>query len=135
MRRFYKLEGIRFISISLFTVIVLFTTSIPAKAVDVQKDNWVEAISTAFPVIFCQDDQYFRQCFNVTQSECEKVVLSATKVCSEKNIDKIPNILHQPDDGRYWGSYIGKCVASTFDLVYNNKFTNSSKCQDMVNEK
>lgn len=64
--------------------------SMPINANEVLKDDWINGVTTVLPVALCKSDQLFRQCFSVTQEECEEVALSSTRVCIKNNREKIP---------------------------------------------
>lgn len=114
---------------------IIFSTLIPisASATTVTKDNWVASMVTAVPAYFCQENQYFRQCFNITQIECEKVALSATRVCLDNLNDKIPNVLNQPKDGSKWGAEVGECTGGAYDVILQEKKISSDLCNDVNN--
>ena len=116
----------------LMVFLLTFATT-TVNAVEVTKNNWIEAISTALPTAFCQSQQYFRQCFEVSQIECEETASSATRICLEKNKEKIPNILIQPKDGTHWGAIIGKCVGEPYEITLQKKRIDSKKCNDLSN--
>ena len=82
--------------------------SASANSQEVSKEAWISSMSTVLPTVFCQSGQYFRQCFDVSQGECEETAMSATRVCLQKYKDKIPDTLTQPKDGSYWGTIIGR---------------------------
>ncbi|MFO8052734.1 MAG: hypothetical protein R6U54_02075 [Candidatus Omnitrophota bacterium] len=104
-------------------------------AEEVPKDSWVDSVSTALPTAFCQSHQYFRQCFKISQVECEETATSATRVCINKFKDKIPNVLQQPEDGNYWGSIIGKCTGETLETTLIKKRISNPKCDNPDNWK
>ena len=104
-----------------------------ANAEQVSKTAWINAMSTALPTAFCQPHQYFRQCFDVTQIECEETALSATRICLQKHKAKIPNVLNQPNDGAQWGSIVGSCAGETYENVLREHRVNSNVCNDPAN--
>jgi len=116
---------------------VLFVTSVlivismtPGIANEISKDDWINGMTTALPVALCKSDQFFRQCFSVTQEECEEVALSATRVCIENNRERIPSRINQPEDGRYWGQIIGGCVGPAYVIALKDKKINNEKCNN-----
>ena len=96
----------------------------------ISRDDWVKALRTALPAAFCKPEQYFRQCFKVTQAECEQTALSTTRVCLEDLKDKIPETLKQPDDGGLWGAKVGECAGNAYEVSLTKKKIQSDKCND-----
>jgi len=118
------------LNLSAGLLILIASTSM---ANEVSRSDWINAMSTVLPVYFCKADQYFRQCFNVTQIECEETALSATRVCLAQNKDKVPAQLQQPNDGAQWGNVIGSCAGSVFEITLKNKRISNSKCDNPDN--
>jgi hypothetical protein len=108
--------------------VLLITTS--ANSAEVSKDAWINSMSTALPTAFCQADQYFRHCFDVSQTECEETAMSATRVCLQKYQDKIPGTLTQPKDGTYWGRIIGSCAGEAYEITLRKKRISNQRCND-----
>ncbi|MDH5571393.1 MAG: hypothetical protein OEY89_06480 [Gammaproteobacteria bacterium] len=106
-------------NITIRAIILLAITilSSPIQAIEVTKNDWVAAMETALPTAFCNSAQYFRQCFNVTAQECEETASSATRICLNKNKNKIPEILQQPKDGTHWGTVIGACAGEAYEIA------------------
>ena len=119
------------LSIALFILIA----STSAMANEVSKDDWINGMSTALPAYFCKADQYFRQCFAVTQIECEETALSVTRICLSQSKDKIPGRLRQPEDGTKWGTHIGSCAGTAYEIALQRKRVNNSRCNDPGNWK
>lgn len=114
---------------------VLLGLALPAsgQAVKVKKAAWIDAMSTALPAAFCNPRQYFRQCFRVTARECERAAASATRICLDKNKDRIPAVLNQPQDGRRWGATVGSCAGQTYEISLIKKRIDSKRCNDPAN--
>lgn len=111
----------------------LVSLSFSIQAVEVSKNDWLNAMSTALPTAFCNSVQYFRQCFTISAQECEETAASATRICLANNKDKIPEKLAQPEDGTYWGTVIGKCAGNAFEIALIKKRINNTKCNDPAN--
>ena len=114
-------------------IIFLLLTSASANPEEVSKDVWIDSMSTVLPTAFCQPDQYFRQCFDISQTECEETAISATRICLQKYKDKIPNILIQPKDGAYWGRIIGSCAGEAYEMAFLKKRISNKRCNDPNN--
>ena len=97
----------------------------------IYKDQWIEDVLTDFPKKFCGSDQYFSQCYDVDQGECEDAVMSACKACIDKYKDVIPDILTQPQDGRHWSQVISQCAGNVYDAALKDKKKKSAKCGDL----
>jgi hypothetical protein len=117
------------------TLVILFLLCMATvvNAGDVRKDVWINAMSTALPTAFCQSNQYFRQCFEVSQIACEETASSATRICLNKYRAEIPDVLNQPKDGTHWGSIIGKCAGEAYEMALLKKRINSEACNNIAN--
>lgn len=101
-----------------------------AYADQISKEAWIKYMSTALPTAFCQSNQYFRQCFNVTQAECVDTAFSATRSCLEQYKDEIPDILNQSGDGSHWGRIIRSCASESYELALHDKLIQNEKCSN-----
>lgn len=119
------------VMIQRYFFVTLFIVSLPADATEVKKTDWVQQMTTVLPVLLCQTDQYFRQCFNVNSEVCERTMSSAARVCLRKYEDDIPDALMQPEDGTRWGKIVGKCVGASYEAVHINKKKTEDKCDDI----
>jgi hypothetical protein len=117
-------------------ILALIATSLlttGAGANEVSKTDWIKGMSTALPAHFCQPAQYFRQCFSVSQPECEQVALSATRICLEKHKSEIPEVLVQPKDGTRLGTIIGACSGGTYEATLIKKRISNARCSNPAN--
>jgi hypothetical protein len=82
---------------SLLLVFVL-SFSFQSYAADtvISREQFVETMKTAIPNAFCSEKQYFRKCFKITEDECIKEAMRATKVCLISLKEEMPEKLHQP---------------------------------------
>jgi len=90
----------------------------------------VTQFEMALPVALCKAGTYFRACFAVTPVECEQTAASATRVCLNKVRKQLPPKLRQPDEGRAWGTKIGACAGSAYEVALSTKKIQSQKCSD-----
>ncbi|HBC58227.1 MAG TPA: hypothetical protein DCZ03_13795 [Gammaproteobacteria bacterium] len=115
----------------IFTTLLLASVSIQAQ--EVSKEQWVAGMKTALPAHFCQQAQYFRQCFNVTAIECEEVAASTTRICLNELNSQIPITLVQPRDGTMWGSKVGACAGTAYETSLIRKRIANDKCNNISN--
>lgn len=102
----------------------------PSPPILVDRDVWVTQFETALPVALCKAGTYFRACFAITPVECEQTAASATRVCINKVRKQLPPRIRQPDEGRDWGTKIGSCAGTTFDVALSSRKIQSQKCND-----
>ncbi|HKJ18730.1 MAG TPA: hypothetical protein VJ984_15355 [Xanthomonadales bacterium] len=107
--------------------------SMPLKAVEVPKADWIEHLKSIIPTVFCSSEQYFRQCFDVTIEQCEEAMSSSARVCIANLEDQIPEMLVQPDDGTHWGNVIGQCIGASYDQVHKDQRSRDPSCVDPTN--
>jgi hypothetical protein len=103
---------------------------VPALSQEVAKSLWMDQMTTAVPALFCQEPQYFRQCFEVSAEECEELVISSTRVCLQRYDQQIPETLVQPNDGARWGNLVGSCVGRTYEIGFAERKVSDPRCND-----
>jgi hypothetical protein len=118
---------------SILVIILVFLISASAHSQEVARDAWIDKMWTALPAAFCLADQYFRECFDVSQIECEETALSASRICLQKYKDQIPKVLIQPKDGSHWGKIIGSCAGEAYEITLQKKRISNTKCNDPNN--
>lgn len=112
----------------ILSISLLFSTVVWSQ--EVPKDQWILAMQTAVPVHFCSAEQYFRQCFQVSASECEETAASGTRNCLRQVQDQIPDKLVQPRDGNFWGNQVGRCAGIAYEAALADKRISNPKCND-----
>lgn len=110
-------------------LILLITAAAPISAQN-QLDSqiWMAGMVETLPDFFCQDDQYFMQCFEVRQAECREVTRRLTEGCLEEVTDRIPALLDMPDDGRQWGTEVGRCAGIGYDAELAERKRTTPAC-------
>jgi hypothetical protein len=117
---------------SLALILVISSVSLHAKEKEViiDKKLFVDSMKTALPNAFCNEAQYFRKCYNITEDECIKEAMRATKVCLISMEGKMPAKFRQPKDGSEWGSKIGACSGTNYETSLRSKKISSKECND-----
>lgn len=101
-----------------------------SSSVVLDRDAWTNQFEAALPVALCNDGTYFRSCFAVTAAECERTAASATRACLRQVRKQLPREFHQPDDGRVWGTKLGACAGTSYDVTLAARKTQSPRCND-----
>ncbi len=96
------------------------------------KSEWLNKMRTAVPTSFCRDKQYFRQCFDVERSTCEKTAASATRTCIRKLESEMPDTFNR-ERGRKWGQRLGECAGRAYEVSLSQKRIESDKCNNVEN--
>jgi hypothetical protein len=115
------------------TTFIALNISSLVHAEEITKEDFVSAMKTALPAVFCKPEQYFRQCFDVSAIECEETAASTTRICLKELGSKIPSILNQPKDGSYWGTKLGECAGNAYSVVLSEKLLSNAKCNNVNN--
>lgn len=114
----------------LLLLVGLYASWSNAADVIVSKEQFVEAMKTALPNAFCAEHQYFRKCFKVSEDDCIKEAMRATKTCLISMNEDLPPKLKQPDDGRKWGAKVGTCAGTGYETSLIKKKVDSADCKD-----
>ncbi len=115
------------------TTIFIIMLSSSAASQGITKKQWVDRMSTALPTMFCQSGQYFRECFRISQEQCEEVALSATRICLKDKAGQMPTSLTSTKDSTHWGQTIGECAGTNYELTIIGRRINSAQCNDITN--
>lgn len=104
-----------------------------AGATTVSKAEWIDSMTAILPASFCKPGMYFRECYDVTENECLETSMRATKTCLMKHRDEIPDPLVQPQEGTEWGTKVGSCAGSVYDVSLIQRRSSNEKCEDPSN--
>lgn len=98
-----------------------------------QKSEWLRTVQDNLTNNLCEEDQIFRTCFSITESECKDRVLEAAMGCESEYQGEIPEALsdHQ---GHRWGGQIGQCTGETlYDVLdANYAFNDTDSCRKFM---
>ena len=105
----------------------------PANSAEISKQDWLSGMRTALPKHFCKENTYFRQCFEVSKSECLDVAREKTIRCLDEVKEQIPDILQQPRDGSKWGYVVGGCAGRDYEIKLKSVRISSARCNNIEN--
>lgn len=101
-----------------------------AAEVVLSKSQFIDYMKTALPNAFCAEKQYFRKCFKVTEDVCLSEAMRATKVCILSMEGEMPEKFHQPKDGADWGTKMGTCAGTNYEVSLTKSKIDSADCKD-----
>ncbi|MCD8523360.1 MAG: hypothetical protein LRY66_03735 [Saccharospirillaceae bacterium] len=111
---------------------LLLTALVPAsEALEADRDVWINAMTTALPNAFCQPQQFFRQCFDISEALCMETATQTTRQCLQQFSAQFPQVFQQPADGAYWGTKVGECAGEAYQSTLSKAFKNTAKCNDV----
>jgi hypothetical protein len=91
--------------------------------------KWMEGMKSVLPSLFCKQGSYFRECFRISEQECEDEAIRVTRVCVDsKRADLLKNF--KAEEGKMWGEKVGECAGSSFEISLEKKKIESPKCND-----
>ncbi len=98
----------------------------------VSRMDWLVSTMTSLPTAMCQADQYFRQCFGVSEDKCMEVMRLATRSCLDEHEAELPIVFVLPRDGARWGTVVGSCAGSGYEVTLKGRRRNDLKrCNDL----
>lgn len=100
-----------------------------------EKGQWIKSMKDSLPSYACQEDQYFRKCFNISEQVCRNSLVESFSSCLKKVENEIPNTIEMPEKSEYWGQRIGSCAGSLFEEKLKSKKVDSGRCNDPENWK
>lgn len=92
--------------------------------------QWKAIIITQFPLAFCEDDSYFRQCLQLNSKACQKATISATKTCFTNLKEQIPTTFTSKEQSIDVGGIVGKCVGISMGVKFSHQRSTDSQCKD-----
>lgn len=113
----------------LFTMLFL---AAPAFAADegISKEQWKTDFGRLLPSVLCEDASYFRHCLKLGAAQCEKAVLSATRVCLTDLDKKLPSVITTVQQAEDVGGLIGGCAGNSVEMRFFKQKSNEQKCQN-----
>ncbi len=115
-------------AIKLLPLFLCLSWQVPAQGVS--KSLWIKGMSNKLPAMFCESEQYFRQCYQVTATKCEEVATSITRTCLNKFSSRMPAQFTTREEGERWGRIVGECAGEGYGRILRKEFINTQKCND-----
>lgn len=119
-----------FLRIVILAMVVLFLFS-PLQAGEQTQEQWVEYMTQNLPSVFCNPNQYYRECYEITQEECKEAISDIAEGCIDKNIENLPDIF-TIKESRHWGPLLEKCIDEEYSRLYSDQRIDSQYCKDLT---
>lgn len=110
----------------------VFILAANTHAQEISKSDWLKYMTSAVPSAFCQEEQYFRQCFDIPGSTCIDTTRMAMKTCINLEKKNLPSSLDKVT-GEQWGNIIGTCAGNEFEKIQINNKLKNQKCYNPAN--
>ncbi len=117
------------LSVSLLSIFILFSN---AYAQEVSKSDWIAYMKSALPSAFCQDEQYYKQCYEVSHSKCILTAGAAVDACIDQEEKNLRDVIDS-SAGQKWGTILGECTGKLFDKELADKRLKTQKCYSPTN--
>jgi len=107
------------------------TIATPNRTFNPQQQQFIDHMRKALPAALCKDTQFFRQCFSLTNKQCNDSVRRHFDTCLNKHLDDIPEVINA-QTGEKAGGVLGMCVGTNYELGWrkDGKFIDTPRCQD-----
>lgn len=86
-------------------------------------------MSAELPVAFCDNREYFGQCFEVEQKSCQKTVVQLTKSCLKDLV--VPKSVRLATVGLKLGNKLGRCIGARYEKDMIQKKKKDSLCTEL----
>ena len=110
-------------------MIFLFPFSL-AQARDLTQEQWINFIIKNLPIVSCNPNQHYRECYEFTQEECKDNVTFALGNCIDKNLEQMPEVF-TIKLSRQWGSILEKCVDEEISSTYLDQLIDNEYCRSI----
>ena len=115
--------------VAVFWSFIFVTSSI---AQDISAKDWIKSVESGLPGYFCQEEQYFRQCFEITGSQCLETARESVTNCINKEKKNFP-VSFNKTTGEQWGNIIGTCAGNLFEMKHTAEKSKNPRCYNPAN--
>ena len=119
-----------FLRIVLLVMVVLFTFS-PLQAGEQTQDQWTKYMTQNLPSVFCSPNQYYRECYDISQEDCKEAISDIAEACIDQNIENMPDVF-TIKESRHWGPLIEKCIDEEYSRLNSDQRIDSQYCKDLT---
>jgi Asp-tRNA(Asn)/Glu-tRNA(Gln) amidotransferase B subunit len=91
------------------------------------KKSWVDNVEKTLPTLLCDKNQYFVQCFQVTENECVDFTKLLVRACLNNVSLALPQQMNN-QQGEYWGQMVGRCTYDLYTKYMQEKKRQTPNC-------
>lgn len=110
--------------VAVFGVFICITN---LHAQNISAEDWIKSVENGLPGYFCQEEQYFRQCFEISGSHCLETAREIVSNCIDKEKENFPDSFNKVT-GEQWGNIIGTCAGNLFEMKHSAEKSKNPKC-------
>jgi len=111
----------------LLFILLILSLQTHADSFTATREELKTELRKELPKNLCLDDEYFKQCFNVTTANCKSQMTTFTENCFVK-LKRMPASVDIADESAKWGYQVGRCVGLEFEKKMKDQKKDSSKC-------
>ena len=115
------------LKLSVFLALGLLSTS--AFALEQSRNDFSTFTTRYLSQSMCQEDNYFRQCYLVTEEICLEAAKQAVHDCIDIQADKMGKVI-KADDVQYWQQITGRCAGGIYDKKMHGYFKDEASCHE-----
>jgi hypothetical protein len=107
--------------------IVLAFSGVAACKKSTSAAEWRAYVEPKLVAAFCEPQQFFRRCFDITEGDCLAVASQSIRRCFD--ITTIPDPIDQKQGGET-GRKVGECAGNEFETVLARTRRHDRNCDD-----
>ena len=95
-------------------------------------EAWLKQFEPRFIASVCQEDKYFRACFNVSEAKCGRTMRKALHKFFKEQASKMPNNAFVSGRGLYWGEALMSCTGRGYEVAMEHRRISNPHCNDTL---
>jgi hypothetical protein len=109
-------------------IMLMVASSCLGQVRQVPREKWVLHMESGLPTMLCSPGSVIRECFSLSQKECEQGMASATRVCIGNLSSRIPEEISLPIEGQRLGGDVGDCATDAYASTNQKLYTPTQAC-------
>lgn len=97
------------------------------------KKAWIDHVQKELPILLCNKDHYFVQCYEISPQECEAFTQVLVRACLNSVSIALPPEL-SVEQGQHWGQMVGRCTYDLYEKFLEKKKKDLPACKSLTPE-